>query len=344
MFMIVAGHICYQGGVIEASKNNAFFWFIEIACFCAVNCYGLISGYVGVKSGSNKYNRFIELWLRTVFYCLVITSIMSTTTHGDITGKNWLAAVTPVMSGEYWYLTAYFVVVLFSPILNFTINHMDRDKIRVTIILAIITFTVLPLLKNGDIFKMTYGYSGWWLLTLYFIGGYCSKYAVLKKLSKGFSFLLYGLLSALAWVLTVVLRVGVSSVNPFGKANAVAYFSIFMLFAAIGLVSFFEKLEFKNRLKLAIKTVSPHAFSVYLLHANPLVIKYCIEGRFMWISNYSFSVALFFVITVSLLIYLGCTLIDVPVSLFFLKVKVYDNILIVERKVNSLVHRALAKQ
>lgn len=343
MFMIVVGHICYQGGIIGASKNSTAFWLVEIMCFCAVNCYGFISGYVGVKSNSNKYNRFIELWLRTVFYCLTITLIMSIVVHGDIVRRDWLAAVTPILSGEYWYLTAYFVVVLFSPILNFTINHMDRNKARITVLLFIVVFTILPLFKNGDVFKMTYGYSGWWLMILYFIGGYCSKYAVLKKLNKSFSFLLYVLPSMLAWGLTVLLKVGTSSANPFGRANAVAYFSIFMFLAAVGLVSLFEKMEFKNRAKAIIKIMSPHAFSVYLIHANPLIIKYCIEGSFVWISSIPFPAALFFTIIASLLVYLGCTLIDIPVGLFFLKIKIYDKMLAVERKVSPLISRVLAK-
>ena len=51
MVMIQILHILGNGGILNASigapvRNNVA-WFLEIASYCAVNCYALISGYVG---------------------------------------------------------------------------------------------------------------------------------------------------------------------------------------------------------------------------------------------------------------------------------------------------------
>ena len=49
MFMVVVLHVLGQGGVLKAAKNGQYIisWLLEIIAYCAVNCYAIISGYVG---------------------------------------------------------------------------------------------------------------------------------------------------------------------------------------------------------------------------------------------------------------------------------------------------------
>ena len=52
MGMIVIHHMLVHGGIIDSLDTSGWrymmAWYIEAAVFGAVNCYGLISGYVGV--------------------------------------------------------------------------------------------------------------------------------------------------------------------------------------------------------------------------------------------------------------------------------------------------------
>lgn len=73
MFMVSVLHVLGQGSVLSASGkiplNYAFAWFLEISAYCAVNCYALISGYVGVKSRF-KYTTSLIFgfrWFSTLF-------------------------------------------------------------------------------------------------------------------------------------------------------------------------------------------------------------------------------------------------------------------------------------
>ena len=79
MFMIVCLHVLSQGGVMVRllSFPEPYYacWLLESACFCAVNIYGLISGYVGV-TGSHRLSRIIILWLQTMFYTVGITAVL----------------------------------------------------------------------------------------------------------------------------------------------------------------------------------------------------------------------------------------------------------------------------
>ena len=66
MYMIVILHVLGQGGIlfnleIFSNKYNIA-WILEIICFCSVNLYGFITGYV--MTGSKfKYKKIINLWI-----------------------------------------------------------------------------------------------------------------------------------------------------------------------------------------------------------------------------------------------------------------------------------------
>ena len=54
MFMVVVLHVLGQGGILDGTigvaGNYETAWFLETAAYGAVNCYALISGYVGIRS------------------------------------------------------------------------------------------------------------------------------------------------------------------------------------------------------------------------------------------------------------------------------------------------------
>ena len=64
MFMIVNLHVFWYGGILK-SENLYFLsakynivWILEIICYVAVNCYALISGFVGIES-RYKYSNIV---------------------------------------------------------------------------------------------------------------------------------------------------------------------------------------------------------------------------------------------------------------------------------------------
>lgn len=72
MLMVVTLHILkrnllYNKDVEIFSMKYNILWILEIMSYCAVNCYALISGFVGVKS-KFKYSNILILWLQVVFY------------------------------------------------------------------------------------------------------------------------------------------------------------------------------------------------------------------------------------------------------------------------------------
>ena len=70
MFMVVFLHVLNHGidyPKLKLFSINWFFgWFIEALCYCAVNIYAMISGYVMVNS-KTRVARLIILWFTISF-------------------------------------------------------------------------------------------------------------------------------------------------------------------------------------------------------------------------------------------------------------------------------------
>jgi len=121
MFMVVIFHVLGRGGVLESTPqftlNYGIAWLLEIACYCAVNCYALISGYVGVYS-KHKWSSIVYLWLQVEFYMILFTSLFAIIQPGSIGIVELLKMLFPVVFYQYWYFTAYFCMFFFIPVLN----------------------------------------------------------------------------------------------------------------------------------------------------------------------------------------------------------------------------------
>lgn len=76
MILIPFLHIMVHGGILNAcpqfSMQYNVAWFFMALAYCAVDCYALISGYVGYHS-KYKYSNIIYLCVEVVFYTVLIT-------------------------------------------------------------------------------------------------------------------------------------------------------------------------------------------------------------------------------------------------------------------------------
>lgn len=129
MFMICVLHILGQGGVLGAvgygTMQYRIAWLLEALTFGAVNCYGLISGYVGVNT-TVKYCSIIRLWMQVFCYSVGITLFfMICGIH--LGRKELLKAALPVLNEQYWYFTGYFCMFFFTPFLNRMVKLLAKE-------------------------------------------------------------------------------------------------------------------------------------------------------------------------------------------------------------------------
>ena len=312
MYMVVLAHILGAGGILEAAAPMSIqykaAWFLEIAAYCTVNCYALISGYVGINT-KYKYQSIVLLWLRTAFYTVSITLLFSIFVPGSVTLKNWIKAILPVTSAFYWYFTSYFAMFIFVPILNIAINKMNKEQLRAIVVGLIIVFSCIQTLSGKEIFSTSS--NAWWLIILYIIGGYIRKYGLFKKSCALKLFIGYLLMTSLTWLWKITIEAGIFPfLESLGGNYLVNHTSPTMLAAGIFLLLIFERI---NPTQIANKIISffaPMAFSVYLIHANPFIWNYLLKQRFSGYAKLSVPLEIILVLLTTLAIYIVCSFID----------------------------------
>ena len=73
MMMVVTIHV--TGVILENSASNITYWivyFIRMSCICAVDCFAIVSGYLGVDS-RHRMSNIANLWSTVVFYTASIS-------------------------------------------------------------------------------------------------------------------------------------------------------------------------------------------------------------------------------------------------------------------------------
>ena len=322
MLLVVVLHTEGHGGILEAAQYHTVYWAYlpEAFAYCAVNCYGLISGYVGVAARWRPAN-LIALWLQVAFYSVGLTALCGILLPGTVGLTDLLHAAMPVTYQyvDYWYFTAYFGLFFLIPLLNHLVRTMPRQQLRRILFLLVVVFSVFPTLTRHDRFSLDNGYTVWWLAILYLLGGYIRQYNALAWLRgrralavyAGFSLLSYALqmgrdiltrrVSLYAWIGERFFGAQISWLN---------YLSPTVLLAAVGLLLFFRGLSLSHGVTQLVCRISPLAFGVYLIHNHPLISDLLMEDRFAFYALLPGPVLVLAVLLTALGIYLICTLLD----------------------------------
>ena len=79
-------------------------WWLETVALCAVDCFALISGYVG-STAKFRWSRVGNLWLGIVFYTLLLTALFAVWMPEVVSRRTWFGAIFPITSNQYWFMT-----------------------------------------------------------------------------------------------------------------------------------------------------------------------------------------------------------------------------------------------
>lgn len=322
MAMVVTLHVLLNGVLDSATPLSPDYetaWLLECAAYCAVNCYALLSGYVGLE-GRFRYANLAVLWCQVAFYTLLIPLAFAMFRPGTVGLREAVRGFFPVMSGHYWYFTAYFAMFFFIPVFNYLVRHLSRRQMDALAAGIVVVFSLLPTafqtrvlgIFRNDLFITGEGYSPLWLALLYLLGAYARKYDLFARLSCAASFALYGACVLLTWGekwAAELLRLRLTGEFTSGGI-LVSYTSPTILFAAVFLLAGFSKLRLPAWAARAATALSPMAFSVYLIHVHPLVWQYVMMGRFRAFGSYGTVKLAVCVLGAALAIYALCTAID----------------------------------
>ncbi len=318
MFYIIIGHILMQGGVLSAYFNEGlqggyyFFNTVYVLAYCGVNCFALVSGYVGWQN-TFKLERIIKLWANVVFWSVGISLVLFIYNKEFFSAKEAVSMFLPLIRGRYWFFNAYFVVFMFSPLLNHTIRTLPKKTFQYFLLAVAFVFCVVPFLALGnDVFRIQSGFEFSWLMVMYLVGGYFSKYPV--KIQKPYkcivAFLGFALLNFIYKYLIELVTTKLLGVPSHGDLF-MSYTSPVAVGEAVCLLLYFSNLNAKN--KTLIKTVNfvmPAIFSVYIIHVHPVVFWKILKDAFIRLTEYNLLVSFVLIIATSLAILIGCIALD----------------------------------
>lgn len=280
MMMVVMLHFLGKGNLLPEVTGSMPFngyvaWGLESFAIVAVNVYMLISGYFLVETGF-KPGRVVELICQVLFYTilipvlLVVLGIIST---DKFTIYYLLQTVLPVQMQQYWFITAYIILYLLSPVLAVAAKTLKREQLRNTVIALLLFFAVSKSVLPFQLEVDAKGYDALWFITVFLVAAYMRLYGIEFFTRKGngkrgaLCYLLgctgiYGVMLAVRFV---YFKTG--SLDHF-ISSTYHYNHILNLFAAVSLFYAFYHVKIKEDSfvgKMIVK-VAPYTLGVYLLH------------------------------------------------------------------------------
>ncbi len=285
MMMVVMLHFLSKGNVLpkltsSMDANGVLAWVLESLSIVAVNVYMIISGYFLVQSKFH-FHRLIELILQVLFYsllvpiCLISLGILSLQ---DITTYQILHYIFPTQMLHYWFVTAYVLMYLFSPVLGTAVKSMSQKQLQVTLALLLVVLSVSKSILPVKLEMDNLGYDAIWFMCVYLIAAYIRLY--------GIAFFKNGGISAITYFMGCIGMFGIAFLIRvvYLKTGALEYFigasygynHVLNLLAAVALFYAFYYMKIpEGRVANLICKISKHTFGVYLLHEQ-------IEVRYLW--------------------------------------------------------------
>ena len=289
MVFVIVLHLTGVGGICaNAELGSPQFYvsqFFRIGTFCAVNCYALISGFVGWNR-KPKLSGLLNLWLKVIGFCVAITVFTQLRDPAAVDLTDLWKAFTPVKEAKYWYFNSYVGLFFFLPLLNYAIRGISgREAVFAMAGISVLVLLV-PHTRIRDSFLLGSGYSTLWLMILYLLGGLMSRFDLPAKLpAAGWAgaFLLAVAMSYLPRMVLLALKPELWT--PANQNLSMQYINPTVVLAGAALVGLFARLELPEWAVRLTKALSPHAFGVYLCHTHTLIFSTAISGHFAYLGT-----------------------------------------------------------
>lgn len=286
---VIIIHILGFGGILgniqDGSLKQYAALFLYYWAFCAVNIFGIISGYAGYtdKDKPVNFRRYLMLWLEVVFYNVLIT-LVSYRLVPEYDGMRSLSVCFfPVSKRLHWYFTAYTALFPLMPLLNAGVrNCSDKTLFQ---LLAFILFVFAPLETFYAPFKCSWGgYSFVWVLLLYLIGAILKKTRICDRVSPAAALAAIAALN----LLTVWIETHFDPATLVRNEVAITDQYVFLphILCAIAHIPLSSRLKARKTVSKMITSAAAGSFAVYIINTQSFIWNYYMENRFMsWAWN-----------------------------------------------------------
>lgn len=180
IFLIILSHFSYYGLQPRLRAGISLLNYLGIRLFLpygeiGVAIFILITGYfIGDKEFTFKdgFKKTSQVWLETIFYSVLIFVLCIFFARGYIklTLGSFVRSFLPFSFSEYWFVTAYIMLMILVPFLNILTKFLDKKQFSLLLIVTIIFCDVLP----NNIASSSWGLGE--IIASYLVGSYVKMY------------------------------------------------------------------------------------------------------------------------------------------------------------------------
>lgn len=278
MMMVVSLHYLGKGEILGKLTGTLMpkdyaAWLLESFSIVAVNVYVLLGGYFLVET-KFRVRRLLNLVLQILFYSCLIPVILVAAgilSPDQITLYDIWQCIFPINMNQYWFMSAYVLMFLFTPVLNAAVHAVKKEQLQVVIVLLLIVESLGKTVIPARLALDNEGYDALWFMVVYLIAAYIRLYGIPFLEKKGraavcyivLCFGIYALLMAIRGMYLVTGRFEDFMSSPTG------YNHLLTIGAAVALFYAFKNWEFGKKESFAaafICRIAPYSLGVYLLH------------------------------------------------------------------------------
>lgn len=345
IFLVVILHILGHGGVIASTASHWHYsaaFLLEILAYPAVNCFVLISGFVGYRGEdyTPKLRNIISIFFTVIFYSVGICVLLQFVNPNFVTLDDIKNSFLPILKEQYWFYSSYFGVFLLSPIINFFVYKASVKQLYLSS-LTVFFFSLITL--ESKAFFLNNGYSVIWFAFVYLLGAVIRKNDIVSKVSKGTCALTLLIAFFCTWIPKVVFPLTENAFLHEHESYFISYTSPTILLMAIAWICLFSKFTFQNILQKFISFFSSSAFSVYLIHDNKHIRNYLMSKSFYFVNQYPPFALILIIIGSGTAILISCTLID-KVRIFLFGIFKIDKLsIILEERIKAIINKGYSR-
>lgn len=291
MFFIVLYHVFVHGQVLEHSSGSMELMvvFIEALILVHVNSFILITGYfqcrskmrVGKLLALNNITWFYKALIMILFYAfgfIVVPDIITI-----------IKTLLPIDFGIYWFISAYLILYLISPILNKVINNSTKRDLQKIIMALFLIVSLLSTFTRDAFFNTVTGRSLSTFVLLYFIGAYIRLYPInssyfMKPFTIEAKRLIYIILFLFCAIFSTFCWLGYDYLGQFGSVAReissilgyihISFASPLVILQSIFYFLIFSTFSFKSR---KVNFIAKYTLGIYLIHENIYIRTYLYE-------------------------------------------------------------------
>lgn len=315
MFYIVALHILLQGGAMYATTVGSSTYhvahYLEVLIYCGANIFALISGFVGVseKEKPVKFASYLNLWFEVLFYGIAALIFYCCMGHAkELTSADYYGVFMPVLSGSYWYFSAYTGLFVIMPVLNAGIRGASKESLRNVFIAMLIVYATIGILLKWV--AIGSGYSMLWLIILYLFGAIMKKCEIGKRIPWFMCLILIAIITYISDIWKMKMEEWLVGPLTVDKGLLSKYTSISIVIISMLNVILFSKMKLPGWMVHLVKFAAPSSFAVYLINCQPLIWDHYFKDAFRAYGSKNPLLFLLCVVGSALLFVTGAVLID----------------------------------